>query len=722
MKSFTRWMFPLGLMLLFSVSAIGVWCIYSLRQAVYFEHASTRIHDKADEINNLVQAAVTYQRSYLLTGNKTFLTDYDEVPPITSKKIDELIQLYTKNNPENKQESISEIRSLIDSEFAELRKTSDLLTLSKRHPPVIGLNLENGQNLINQIRYRLNFIKEESKKIAEEHSSFIRNYSTLLSILISLGSLLSISLLLANLIMTKKQIKIREMEKEEIAQARALAQESSDLKSKFLATVSHEVRTPLNGIIGLSDVLRKSNLPASEHHYVEVIHNSGKTLLKIINDILDFSRIETGKLEFEMSEFDLKSIAEQVIDTLSAKAVEKSIFLSTVLDDNLPRTLFGDPSRLSQILFNIVGNAVKFTSAGSIILKIKKDLTSTDSCAMIIFSIEDTGLGMSSEQMTHLFQPFHQIHKVGTSGEPGTGLGLSIAQYLVRAMGGEIKVSSELDRGSKFWFVLPFNRFSKEKIVQFQEKRNLISPIVQTQIQPLFENDCKPTVLVVEDNVANQITIQTILNRLGLDVILASNGNEAIDLSSKTQIDLVLMDCQMPVMDGFESTKILKKNRFQAPIIAMTANASKEDEKACMLSGMDGFIAKPVTIDVLSEKLIRFLKPDPCLISSETLRDLEDVIGFEGKQKVIEAYLNALPELRIDIEKCLEFSDVDKLKRIGHKYKSSSLTVGAIGFSFLCNKLERETSEDRIIRIANKIKSTSYDIENKFSKEKSYIY
>lgn len=487
---------------------------------------------------------------------------------------------------------------------------------------------------------------------------------------------------------------VAERAKQDSELAKLEAERANKNKSSFLATISHEIRTPLNGIIGLSDVLRNMSLRTEEIKLVELIHSSGQTLLKIINDILDYSKIESGKIDLENSDFSIHDLVEQVILTLNPKASEKGIHLDFKFDENIPKFVNGDASRISQILFNLTGNAIKFTSTGSVVLKVKLEENRDDN-ARLYFSISDTGSGISLEQQKRLFLPFTQLQKIGTSGEAGTGLGLSICRQLLRVMNSEIYVESTKDSGSRFYFTLNFSKFSEEKLGSQVNFKKIIPKVRHTAIKPIFMEGRKPMILVVEDNPTNQVTAQALLEQLGAQVILASNGYEALDLISKTKVDLIFMDCQMPVMDGFEATLRIRKNQSKIPIIAMTANASSEDSRACQDVGMNAFITKPITIAMLKKELLRWLYTDQAHHPEDIKEDfntrfieLEKTIGKENVFKIIKTFLSTLPDFKKSFEELQSQENLIGLQHLGHRFKGSALTVGATTFAILCGKLE----------------------------------
>jgi CheY-like chemotaxis protein len=349
-------------------------------------------------------------------------------------------------------------------------------------------------------------------------------------------------------------------------------------------------------------VLRKSKLPEQETNFSDNIYYSSKALLKTLNNTLEYAKIESGKIELENAEFDLPDFINQIISILYIKAQEKKISLNYYIDKNVPKKLFGDSSRLSQVIYNLLGNAIKFTAVGSVILKIKVLAIDPSNCLHLHFLIEDTGIGIGIEQQQKLFLPFNIIQSKRTREDDGSGLGLAISMQLAKAMGGEIHVTSELGKGSCFSFITIFSHYSHEKVGEIEQTQG-IGLAEHNEITPIFSGQDSPTILIVDDNQTNLLMAQAILEKLGAKTIIATNGKEALYENSQSKIDLILMDCQMPVMDGFATTRELRKQHVTTPILAMTAYTGREDQENCSNAGMNGFVAKPISIRLLSNEL-----------------------------------------------------------------------------------------------------------------------
>ncbi len=390
-----------------------------------------------------------------------------------------------------------------------------------------------------------------------------------------------------------------------LRRAKEAAEESARAKGTFLATMSHELRTPMNGVLGCTQLLKDMSLTDQQRELIETMHRSAETLLTLVNDILDFSKIEAGKMTLEVANVNLRSLIRDVATLAEGLAAPKGLTISVKIDDDVPEEFRGDPIRLRQILFNLVGNAIKFTKHGgiTIVIAVKRDAIDDPDVVVLQWSVQDTGIGLTPDQQAHLFKAYAQADASTARRFGGTGLGLMICRQLVELMGGTIAVDSVWGQGSTFTYTTNLHPAIQRDPAASSRSQDHHS--AGESVGPLH-------VLVADDNEINQVVACKFLQKLGCQVEVARTGCEAVEAITRTAYDVVLMDCEMPEMDGYEATREVRRREEgtlnHLPIIALTGHTSDEEVQKCRRAGMDRVVTKPVTLTVLRANLHELMR------------------------------------------------------------------------------------------------------------------
>ncbi|MET0384088.1 MAG: response regulator [Burkholderiaceae bacterium] len=480
----------------------------------------------------------------------------------------------------------------------------------------------------------------------------------------------------------------------ELENALLAADAASRAKSQFLSNMSHEIRTPINGVIGMAYLALQADPAPIQRDFLNKIHVCGRHLLDIVSDILDFSKIEAGKLSLEDTEFLLSDICDGVASQTSQSARAKGLVLSFDIDCALEGVYRGDPLRIGQVLINYIGNAIKFSDAGEIRVSASCANVS-EGMDIVRFEVSDQGFGLSSAKIAELFQPFKQADSSTTRRHGGSGLGLVICKELASLMGGEVGVRSVEGQGSTFWFTVALRRAEPA-----------LSEIARATAAPSGTDALRGArILVAEDNIINGELAIGLLKAVGAIAHVASDGRQAVDRSRCERYDCILMDVQMPVMDGLEATRHIRADKRMArtPILALTANAGEEDRQQCLDAGMDDFIAKPVNPADLYATLNRWLGPRAENAAPESSALAIPMPGVDVDLSMLARnvagdpvlfrhfalrFLDSLQDTLVEVEDALVGQDIGRLADLGHRLKSSARTVGALGLADLCQALE----------------------------------
>lgn len=555
---------------------------------------STQLSTEIESIKSSVCFFESKMKGYVLTGNDTLLENNEKYLNDIVSKFKEL-----KSLAPNK-EQLAAIDTLVSLLNAEIQFCDEVIFQ-------YDINEENALSLIKLGKGKIlmdQIIKEFEKIHSIEKGKFeeiiLRNhtYSKLVKVMDASAYVIAFLLILMCVIILYRDINKRERLEQKLIIAQKNAEEAANIKQQFMANMSHEIRTPMNAIIGFNERLSKTNLDELQKEYVSAVQSSGENLLAIVNDILDFSKIEAGMVRIEEIQFNLHELLDSVITLFFVQAKEKNIDVRLQVSKTVPASIIGDPTRLTQILINLIGNAIKFTSKGNV--KILVDVVeSHDEKIHLQFKVIDTGIGISKEKISEIFERFTQAKSDTSRIYGGTGLGLSIVKKLIELQSGTISVKSEKDNGSEFTFVIPYKKAEKQTTDSKINKENNSS----------FTFSETSKILVVEDNLMNQKLAGFMLKDWGLKYDICNNGKLAIEKIKENNIyDVILMDIQMPEMNGYDTTKIIREElMLNIPIIAMTADALPDERDKCISLGMTDYISKPIKADDLRNLIAKYI-------------------------------------------------------------------------------------------------------------------
>lgn len=524
----------------------------------------------------------------------------------------------------------------------------------------------------------------------ERLCTYVRKDGSRFPVIAVTTALRSDSGVIQGFIVLARDVTLQKKAEEEMDRARQTAERANQAKSFFLAHMSHEVRTPLNGIIGINGMLLKTALDHEQRGLAKIIESSAETLLTIVNDILDFSKVEAGKLELERADFQLAKLLDEVRNLYGPTASAKGLILDIECDPAIPAHLNGDPTRLRQVIDNLVSNAIKFSQRGRVRVSLRLESANPDGVICFRCEVTDSGLGISQDAQTRIFSPFTQADSSTTRQSGGTGLGLTICRQLVELMNGEIGVTSELGQGSTFWFVVRLHRALSEHVAERLDPERERTKAFRGM-----------RVLVAEDNPINRIIAVHHLEALECIVATENDGLAAVYAVQKSDFDLILMDCQMPCMDGYEATALIRQlpgSKGKIKVIALTANALLDEKDRCTSAGMDGYLSKPFSEADLEKVMARVLsdvvvpEPESVSVREESSIDVAVLDELRSEFNRASGFLSFAQLFAMEVGETMarieQATTASQLTAATHHLRGSALNFGAIKLAKLSVSIE----------------------------------
>ncbi|KYG70449.1 histidine kinase [Bdellovibrio bacteriovorus] len=687
--------FALGTVVTLSILVLNFLSLRDYRRSIREQEKSEALVTVMEELVKTMVDLETGQRGYILTSNGDFLEPYDKARIHIPRHLDTLDKgapAEIKNMAEYKA-----IRGLINKKIGISRELIALVNAGEVKKAQDKVRSGTGKEVMDQLRNNVEIVKGVERAKVEEHRLIAESKGRINRDWTILGSGLCFAVIVLAYLLTDMENRRRTKVEEELALAKDAAVEASKHKSEFLANMSHEIRTPMNGILGMSEVMLAEMPEGSQRAKLEKIRDAGMALLTLINGILDLSKIESGKLELEENYFELPKLVQEVYNTLEYSAKSKGLDFAISISDNTPRAFSGDALRIRQILINLLGNAIKFSSSGKVALQINS-YRAQSSKTMLQVQVSDNGPGMTEETVKKLFTPFEQGDKSTTRKYGGTGLGLSITKKLVDLMNGTIEVESKPGEGTSFWVNIPLEAVNSMPATN--SSASLSNPAFLSSLAPL-------KVLVAEDNATNQEVIKVMLKRLGHTFTIVENGREAIAAYEKEKPDVILMDCHMPEMDGYEAAKHITDGQGAVwcrgvPIIAVTANAVRGDKEDCMRAGMCDYLSKPLTMGELDDKLAMWSPKldavDTQIVdprAMERLRQISETQAPLLMSQIREEWFKEAPESLQKMKTVIEQSEWSEASKIAHHLKSTCANAGLRRMTQFCSKIEEDIAQNK---------------------------
>jgi signal transduction histidine kinase/DNA-binding NarL/FixJ family response regulator len=700
-------------------AALVVLCVIGWVSYRSIQHlvADNRLNDHSRDVlmalNVLfsdLQDSETGERGFVITGENNYLDPYTEALPKIERDEQNLMALVADNPTQER--LLGSIHEVVEKLLAQFKHVN-AVRQSEGFAPAQALVLSgHGKEYMDEIRRFSADMEREEQNLLAERSRVAAETAQTTRLVIFGGSVLAFLLVLGAAMLIRRDIRARRRAEAQLQHTRAAAEAANRAKSEFLANMSHEIRTPMSSILGYADLmLEPDQTPSSRLNHVNVIRRNGAHLLSVINDILDLSKIEAGELKVEQIECSPCQLLSEVASTMRVRAAERKLQLVVKIEGLIPKTIRSDPTRLRQILINLTSNAIKFTDSGWVRVVARLATPMDDPCPKLAFEITDSGIGMSADQLGRLFQPFAQADTSTTRRFGGTGLGLSITRRLARELGGDVTVDSTPGRGSQFVVTVQTGSLVG---VELLERCTEALASLRAQSGPGIALHGR--ILLAEDGIDNRDLLSHYLRKAGAEVVLAENGRIACDLEASARqsgapFDLIILDMQMPELDGYGAASKLRARGFKGPIIALTAHAMADDREKCIRSGCSDYLSKPVDRARLIQTVARNLgtlksaapsevevaaaalemAPSPGqepVVESPAIKSEESAGTGEDEelQQFLPRFVSRLPQQVAELQDLLRKESIEQLGRAVHQIKG---TAGMYGFGAISDVAAR---------------------------------
>ncbi|MGV3527609.1 MAG: ATP-binding protein [Flavisolibacter sp.] len=684
-KPFLRyWVLYVFLFGILLVVFIQVSSAYNINRLIQGNRSLQQEMALQSELRDLETDVLTMEsdiRGAALTGKEEHLL---HVEHLAASIEDHLHRLGTQDTGTLPAEDLERLRGLVNRKLAYSRQVIS----SFRHDPENAMeyiNNGNGKNLrdsISQVILQMDRIRQQDLKTIVQSLESSGGGARLWGMFLAGAAVFGMSFTFWYVL---KQRREQDKTINKLNESEKRSKEVADMKEKFLANMSHEIRTPMNAILGFTSLLRRTTLDEEQRKFVQNIHNAGENLLSLVNDILDLSKIEAGMIVLEEVRFSLQSLMSSVAAMFSQSIREKGLAFRLDIDKNIPDIVCGDAVRLTQIMVNLISNSVKFTNDGAINIYVRK-AGDTEQTVSIQIEVQDTGIGIAPARQRNIFERFQQAETETTRRFGGSGLGLSIVKQLVELQNGTIQLESEPGKGSVFTVALTY---------KLPDVEQLYSEALAAQEEQVSMDSIHA--LIAEDNAMNQLLITHLMKSWGIDTHMVNNGKEVVEELGKNTYSIILMDIQMPEMDGYTATAIIRNElKLDIPIIAMTAHALVGEKEKCLQLGMNDYISKPLKETVLYNMIARHARPVEQALNDQQARALQQLQTLSGGDAAFEKELMNQFVLQVEEElDSLELSihdmDFDKIRQVAHSLKS---TVGYMGLDEELNPVLQQMEED----------------------------